>query len=349
MHDIAREAGVSQSTVSRVLNDRVTSVPIAEETRRRVLDVAARLGYQPNPLARSLRGAPTMLLGVIVRDFVDPFFSTAVESIATGAAARGYNVVLGTAHGRADEAIALRTLLETRHCDALLLLGDMRDQPRLIEDLRLTPIPVVGLWQGRDLDGIATVGVDNRLGIRLAVAHLTGLGHERIAFLGGRPLGDIRERRATYLEMMAERGITVPKEYVVEAANDPASGDVALRTLLALPSPPTAIVASTDQLALGVLHGAYEVGVRVPDDVSVVGFDDLPMSRFAVPALTTVAMPTSDMTARALDLAISAVGGHDGIEQEAVVIEPSLVVRRSTGEATGRVVGARLARKRAKR
>jgi DNA-binding LacI/PurR family transcriptional regulator len=335
MGDIAREAGVSQSTVSRVLNDRVTTVPIAPRTRERVLGVAARMGFQPNPLARSLRGGPTMLLGVIVRDIADPFFAVAVETLTSQAEERGYHVVLGTAHSRADEAIALHAVLETRHCDAIVVMGDVGDQPRLVDDLRSSPIPVVGLWQGRTQGGPPTVGVDNRLGIRLALAHLFGLGHTRIAFLGGRPLGDIRERRATYLETLAERGIPTRPGYVLEVVNDLASGDRALRSLVASNEPPTAIITATDQLAFGVLHAAHELGVRVPDEMSVIGFDDLPMSAYSVPALTTVAMPTGDMTERALDLAISAIGGS-GPPQAPVVIEPTLVVRRSTGLAPGR-------------
>ena len=136
MRDIATAAGVSQSTVSRVLNDAPTTVPIAAETRERVTVAARRLGYRPNPLARGLRGAATMLLGAVVRDITDPFFAGAIEALSVEAIARGYNVVLGHAHGRADEALALTAVLETRHCDAIVLLGDMQDQPSLLADLK---------------------------------------------------------------------------------------------------------------------------------------------------------------------------------------------------------------------
>ena len=148
MRDIARATGLSQSTVSRVLNRTPTVVPIAEKTRERVIATAKQLGYRPNPLARGLRGASTMLLGVIVRDITDPFFAGAIEAVTVEASRRGYNVVLGHAHARADEAIALWGVLEARHCDAIVLLGDMRDQPRLIEDLAGRARPVVALWQG---------------------------------------------------------------------------------------------------------------------------------------------------------------------------------------------------------
>src|SRR6185503_7353391 len=145
MRDIASLAGVSQSTVSRVLNDVATRVPITEDTRSRVTAAARQLGYRPNPLARGLRGAPTMLLGAVVRDITDPFFSGAIEALSEAARSRGYNLVLGHARGRADEALALTAVLETRHCDAIVLLGDLQDQPSLLADLKDSIVPVVAL------------------------------------------------------------------------------------------------------------------------------------------------------------------------------------------------------------
>jgi len=335
MQDIAEAAGVSQSTVSRVLNDTPTSVPIAAETRERVQEVARRLGYRPNPLARGLRGARTMLLGVIVRDITDPFFATAIEALSTEALARGYNVVLGSAHSKADEAIALRAVLETRHCDAIVLLGDMRDEPKFLEDLRASHTPVVALWHGSELEGVPTVNIDNRVGIVAAVEHLVELGHTRIAFVGGRPLGDIRERRIAFLEHLASRGIGVPEDYVMDVTNDPAGGDAAVRTLMALEMAPTAIVCSTDHLAIGVLHGAGDLGVAVPTQLSVVGFDDIAVARYLVPPLTTVIMPIEEMSGIAARLAMdelaSAAFGH----ATNYVVEPEFVVRKSTSQPPG--------------
>jgi DNA-binding LacI/PurR family transcriptional regulator len=334
MQDIAKAAGVSQSTVSRVLNDTPTSVPIAADTRERVQEVAKRLGYRPNPLARGLRGARTMLLGVIVREITDPFFSMAIEALSTEALARGYNVVLGSAHSKADEAIALRAVLETRHCDAIVLLGDMRDEPKFLEDLRASQTPIIALWHGTELEGVPTVNIDNRAGMVAAIDHLIDLGHRRIAFIGGRPLGDIRERRTAFYEHLEERGITVVEEYVQNVINDPAGGDAALRTLVALDNPPTAVVCSTDHLATGVLHAAADLGLVVPRDLSVVGFDDIPMARFTVPSLTTVHMPVDEMTALAARLAMDEPeDGASGGVVESYVVTPSLVVRESTGEA----------------
>jgi DNA-binding LacI/PurR family transcriptional regulator len=335
MQDIAKAAGVSQSTVSRVLNDTPTSVPIAADTRERVQEVAKRLGYRPNPLARGLRGARTMLLGVIVREITDPFFSMAIEALSTEALARGYNVVLGSAHSKADEAIALKAVLETRHCDAIVLLGDMRDEPKFLDDLRASQTPIIALWHGTELEGVPTVNIDNRAGMVTAIDHLIDKGHSRIAFIGGRPLGDIRERRTAFYEHLAEKGIALPEEYVQNVINDPAGGDAALRTLVALDSPPTAVVCSTDHLATGVLHAAADLGLVVPRDLSVVGFDDIPMASFTVPSLTTIHMPVAEMTALAARLAMDEPeDGASGVV-ESFVVTPGLVVRESTGEAPG--------------
>src|SRR5262245_44408649 len=219
MRDIADAAGVSQSTVSRVLNDVPTRVPIAAETRERVTLAARKLGYRPNPLARGLRGAPTMLLGAVVRDITDPFFAGAVEALSVAAMSQGYNLVLGHARGRADDALALTAVLETRHCDAIVLLGDLQDQPRLIADPADSLVPVVGLWQGSSPLEVPTVDVDNQAGVRAGLDHLFELGHERIAFISGRPLGDIRERQAAFTEYMVERYGTVPDGYIQHVSN----------------------------------------------------------------------------------------------------------------------------------
>ena len=175
MNDIAQKAGVAQSTVSRVLNNVNTPVPINAETRRRILAAAELLDYHPNPFARALRGAPTGLIGAIVREITDPFFMGAIEALSSEVMAHGLNVVLGHAHARADEAIALKSLLETRHCDAIIILGDVRDQTRLIADLQKSREPVVALWQGSTTNSIPSVNVDNRAGIEDVLSHLVDL------------------------------------------------------------------------------------------------------------------------------------------------------------------------------
>jgi DNA-binding LacI/PurR family transcriptional regulator len=342
MRDIATATGVSRSTVSRILSDAPLTVPIAAGTRERVLAAARAVGYRPNPLARALRGAPMMLLGAIVRDITDPFFAGAIEAVSAEARARGYNIVLGHAHAEATEAHALAAMLEARQCDAILLLGDRGDQPRLLDDLRDTHVPVVALWQGSELDLIPGVSVDNRGGMAAAMAHLSSLGHRRIAFVGGRLLGDIRERQEAYTEALTNLLGEVPPGYVQQVANAPGDGEEAFRALMRLSPRPTAIVASTDVLAIGILRGALVQGIRVPHDLSVVGFDDIPMATFTVPALTTVRMPMAEMAAAAIGLAVGGTGGTAGDAEvdggEATgrgpargrMFRPELVIRQST-------------------
>jgi DNA-binding LacI/PurR family transcriptional regulator len=331
MKDVARAAGVSQSTVSRILNDAPLRIPVSPETRERVRAAALELGYRPHPFARALRGAPTMLLGAVVRDITDIFFGTAIEALSTEARNRGYSVVLGHAGQRADEALALTAVLEARQCDAIVLLGDFTDEPRLIRDVRAAPMPVVALWHGSHLDGFPTVTVDNAFGIRSVLGHLVDLGHERIAFVGGESLGDIRERQAAYEEFLAERGIRTPKRYIRHVSNTTAGGEEAFRALLGLPKPPTAIVAATDVLAIGVVYAAYSNGLSIPDDLSVTGFDDIPLATATYPGLTTVRMPVAAMVAAAMELAVGPDGGDDDTTAAGCSFQPELIVRHSTG------------------
>ncbi len=333
MSDIAEAAGVSQSTVSRILNDTPLSIPVSVKTRERVLALALEFGYRPHPIARALRGAPTMLLGAVVRDVTDLFFASAIEALSIEARNSGYSVVLGHAREQADEALALAAVLEARQCDAIVLLGDLRDEPRLIEDLRNARMPVVGLWHGSDQsnDGFQKVSVDNRAGIREALAHLWSLGHRRIALVRGPALGDMREREAAYDEYMAERRTTVPPGYVQRVQNTTGGGEAALGELLALPEPPTAVVTATDVLAIGIIHAAYERDLNVPNDLSVVGFDDIPLASALVPGLTTVQMPIAKMVAAGVQLAIGANARKDMDQaSKPVIFKPKLIVRRST-------------------
>src|ERR1019366_3672483 len=171
MKDVAAAAGVAQSTVSRILNDAPSGISVSAETRRRVLAIASDLGYRPHPFARALRGAPSMLLCAVVRAITDPFFAAAVEVLSIEAKERGYSVVLGHARAKADEALALTAILETRHCDAIVLVGDFRGERRLVDDLRTAHVRVVGLWHGSERSGrpFPTVIVDSRAGIHAAL------------------------------------------------------------------------------------------------------------------------------------------------------------------------------------
>ena len=229
MKDVAAAAGVAQSTVSRILNDAPVRIAVSATTRERVHAIASELGYRPHPIARALRGAPTMLLGAVVRDITDPFFAGAIEALSIEAKKRGYSVVLGHARAKADEALALTAVLEARQCDAIVLLGDFRDEPRLVEDLRnaqdarwsrcgTAPSGAVGRFP--------TVGVDNRAGIRAALEHLTSLGHRRIA-LRRRPSPRRHARAPGRLPRSTRRaaGDAPPKGYMRRVPNTIRGGE----------------------------------------------------------------------------------------------------------------------------
>ena len=331
MKDIAIIAGVSQSTVSRVISGAPPSVRINKGTRDRVIKVAQKLGFRPNPVARALRGARTMLLGVIVGDITDPFFPGVVAAVSAAARDRGYNVVLGHAHGRAREAVALQAVLETRRCDAIILLGDMGDHSRVLRELGESRVPSVSLARGSRRDvGMTSVDVDDQFGIQAVMDYLVGLGHRRIAYIGPRANGDFPTRRNTYLQVAKGHGLEVHRGYDVLTANNAAGGVAGFETLLALRMPPTAVVAATDLIAIGVLNAAYRAGVVVPDHISVTGFDDLDISGFLVPPLTTVRTPAVEMAAAAVSAAIALVDRSEGdTNPGSYVFVPDLIIRES--------------------
>jgi DNA-binding LacI/PurR family transcriptional regulator len=330
MHDIAVASGVSRSTVSRILNDSPSRIPIAAETRERVEAAARRLGYRPNPLARGLRGAATMLIGAIMRDFSDPFFADAIEALAIEATNHGYNIVVG-GQGRWQQGLSLDTVLETRHCDALIMVGDLEEQPRLLADLRDSMLPVVALWQGVSPLEFPTVNPDDRKGTVIGLEHLVSLGHERIGFVSAELPGNNREREEAYVEFMRGRFGRLPDGYVQRVPSSLAGGEAALHELLNLPEPPTAVSASTDLSAVGVLHAAYRLGRNVPRELSVVGWDDLAIAAYTIPGLTTLRMPTHDIVAEGVRLAVE-LARDAGASRKPTVkfFEPTLIVREST-------------------
>lgn len=333
MRDIAAAAAVSQSTVSRVLSGAPTAVPIAPETRQRVLRTARELGYRPNPLARGLRGASTNLIGAVVRDFSDPFFAGVIEALVVESMAHGYNVVLGHVPGGAgDEAVSLTTVLETRHTDAVVLLGDMQQHPQLLADLRDSIVPVVLLWPGTSPREFPSVDADDRAGIRAGLNHLVSLGHKKIAFVNAELPNEYRAREEAFLDFMRDQFGAVPPGYVERSPSTLAGGDAALRRLMDLPEPPTAVVASTDVVAVGVLHAAHSLGVTVPERLSVVGFDDILIAAHTVPALTTVRMPIAEIVGYAVTQAVRLAREPAGTQRPPAleVFEPTLIVRDST-------------------
>jgi DNA-binding LacI/PurR family transcriptional regulator len=204
-------------------------------------------------------------------------------------------------------------------------------QPQLLADLRASTVPVVALWQGTSPIEFPTADTDDRAGIRAGLGHLESLGHRRIAFVSAELPVDYRVREDAYAEFMGDRFGGVPPGYLERCPNTLAGGDAALRRLLALPEPPTAVATSTDLVAVGVLHAAHSLGSSVPERLSVVGYDDILIASHTVPALTTVRMPISEIVSHAVDQAVALAHDPTAERQPSLeVFKPVLIERDST-------------------
>jgi DNA-binding LacI/PurR family transcriptional regulator len=336
MQEIADAANVSRSTVSRVLSGTPTGFPVGERTRQRILQVVRETGYRPNPLARGLRGSPTMLVGLIVRDIIDPLDAAAIKAASIEGNRHGYNIVLGHVLETAEAETQLSHILESRICDAIILLGELAHLTELSEGLQDADLPVVAVWQRTPVPGIPTVNVDNRAGIGSALRHLTDLNHERIAFAGDRGSNEVRRREDVYRAQRDAAGIGVRPGYVLETSGDSGGLLPKLDCLLGGADRPTAIVCGNDIDALVVLQAVQRLGLRVPEDVSITGFDDIPAAALSAPPLTTVREPVREMIETAFELVLGSLrGARHSTEQSHAVLEPSLIVRGSTGPALG--------------
>jgi DNA-binding LacI/PurR family transcriptional regulator len=337
IRDVARRAGVSESTVSRVLSGAETQIAISEETREAVQLAARELGYRPHPGARALSGKHSHLLGLIVREIADPWFAQMIEIISDLVRERGYALVLGNARRDPREALQLRDMmLDLRYCDGLLLCGDLQetaeDQDFLIRMRATQRLVSVARGSGGLICNTPLVGVDNRMGAALALDHLVGLGHRRIACISAGRVGDLYERVERYREFMSERFGPPPEAYVELDRNSSEGGYQAARRLLSLTPAirPTAIFAADDRLAIGAIAAASDMGLRVPADVSIVGFDDMESAAFCRPALTTVRQPMDAIGRVAVDLILEMIGRESQTETcPRVALPPELVVRAS--------------------
>jgi DNA-binding LacI/PurR family transcriptional regulator len=332
MQDVAEQAQVSQSTVSRVLNESPSAIPISEETKHRVLAAIRTLGYRPNPFARALRGGSALLIGVIVRDIADIFFAQLISILSTMASANGYGLILGHAQTSSSEALALQNILDTRHCDGILMIGDIPGENVVFDELKKIGRPVVSLCRGQPPTGISAVNINNQKGALLLLEYLRDLGHHKIGFIDGGWVGDIGERRKTYHKFMKRNGWEHMSSCVLAEGNDPSGGYQAFKTLLSLPVRPTAIFASDDTLAIGALKVASEMGLRVPEQVSIAGFDDVDLAKFTIPALTTVRQPLDELAHNGLQLLLEMIEGSLSPDSGTVIqVEPQLIIRNSCG------------------
>jgi DNA-binding LacI/PurR family transcriptional regulator len=327
--DIAKIAGVSQSTVSRVLNKTGTDL-ISKETIKRVQEIATEMGYSPNPFARALRGKGTRLIGLVVREMADPFFSSLISEISVQANRLGYRVVLAPAHSDPDEALKVVTALNTQHTDGVIILGDLRSDEKAIHKILEEHSAVVTMCRGSTLTEVLTINIDNSKGMRLLLDHLINLGHLKFAFLDGGWLGDIHERRFAFMEYLHNMRLMINPDWLKVTTNDAEGGYQAMKSLLMVSPRPTAVLASDDVMAIGAMKAVYDSGLTVPKDISITGFDDIDISSYIYPALTTIQQPIQSISEKALYLLLDAIKGKEP-QRYLIQVDPKLIVRQSTG------------------
>lgn len=330
IRDVAERAGVSKSTVSKFL----TGTPYVSEPARAAIQQAIdALGYEPSSVARSLTTGRTGFMGVVVASVLNPFYTELVHAIDEEAANLGYAIMLASADRDPDREQRIVRGLAQRGVDGLIFASTYAADREVIA-LKGGGTPfVLASRHLTDVD-VDYVIVDSFRGARLAVQHLLDLGHERIAHIGGpsRVL-QMRERRSGYLAALADAAASPAEEHLVERDRTSLdAGRGALAQLLELPPRrrPTAIFAATDFLALGVLAEARERGVRVPEDLSLVGFDDVYLGALAHTPLTTVDSQITELGRRATRLLVDRIDRTGDPAPRHDVLEPSLVVREST-------------------
>ena len=322
--DVARAAGVHPGTASRALNP-LTRDQVSRETTRRVARAADRLGYVPNATARGLRTARTYIAAMIVPDITNPLFPPIVRGIEDELAGSGYTVL--TTNTDNDAATERRQVeqLRARGADGFIIATARWEDP-LLADLA---VPAVLINRNTASADLPYVGADERAGITLAVDHLVALGHRRIAYLAGPPdTSTGRERAAAFRQAMRGHGLPIARGQVRPCtAYTEAAGVTAARALLAAGRADSAILAGNDLIAFGVLSELARAGINCPADVSVVGFNDLPMVDKLTPPLTTVRLPLQRMGEMAANLVLSDPGGGG---PRVVPVPGEVVLREST-------------------
>jgi len=326
IRDVAKRAGVSKSTVSRVLT---SDSRVRSTTRARVEAVVREMGYRPNALARGLISGRMQTIGLIVFSLHNPFFGLLAHEVERVARARGYNVLIATSNESvAQQQESLELFAEQRVSGVLVtpINGDERELAA-IEDMRL---PTVLLNSIAGNDALSSVGVDGVRGGYLAAHHLLALGHHRIGFIG--PRTGYPERSRGFRQAHKERDVAVDESLLRGNLPDDNAIQAVVSDFLAMSQPPTAICTVNDEMAITVLQALAHCGVRVPQDVSLIGYDDLPVAARLDPPLTTVAQPLDQQSRLATDLLIKLVTDPRTPVQR-IVLQPRLIIRESCGVA----------------
>lgn len=325
--DVARAAGVSVPTVSKVVNGRYG---VAPATSKRVMEVVEALGYETSLVASSLRRQSTNVIGILVAEF-ESFSVELLKGASSAAAKAGYELLAYSGRGAGNGQVGWERRSLSR------LAGTLIDGAIIVTPTVLIPttsIPVIAIDPHTGHGGPSTIDSDNFGGARAATQHLIDLGHRRIAHMRGRSdLASAQLREDGYRESLGEAGIPFDQSLVLDGGYQTAQSAEAAEDLLSRADRPTAVFAANDMSALGVLQAARALGLRVPEDLSVIGFDDIPEASTSTPPLTTLAQPLQDIGAQALQMLLELLAGNEVPSR--VRLPAELIVRGSTGPAPG--------------
>lgn len=325
--DVAKKAGVSVSTVSHVINK---TRFVNEQTQAKVLATMENLQYHPNSIARSLRRKDkrTHTIGLLIPDSTNPFFAEVLKGVEDVSFGAGFNVFLCNSDGNPQKETDYIEALLRKQIDGIILVSAGID-PNFNEYISQRKIPLIIV--DREIEGINfnSVMIDNHIGGYLATSYLTKLGHRRIGCITGPSvLTPSAYRIQGYRQALEEKSITLDHSLIIQGDFRAQSGRLATKQILTLTVPPTAIFACNDMMAVGAIRAIYEAGLKVPDDISVIGFDDILLASFIVPSLTTISQPSHEMGLLAAELVIKQIQNPQSPPQH-IILSPSLIIRDS--------------------
>jgi LacI family transcriptional regulator len=348
IHEVARKARVSIATVSRTINGVPT---VAPHLSKRVWKVIEEMGYYPNTQARALVSGRSRIFGLIVSEITNPFFPEILQEFENIAVQNNYELLTtSTVHDPKRMALSVRRMIERRVEGVAVVTFGMEEE--LFADLKSRNVPLVFIDVGPALPRMSNIRIDYQHGIRQAVQHLAALRHERIAFISGPlTLKTAATRQRAFLQSMEEIGLPVDPKCLIEGNHTMEGGIAALKDLMNLAKRPTAVMCSNDMTAIGVLRESYDLGIHVPGELSVIGFDDIRLAQFVIPPLTTVKMSQTEIARLAFHALLTEVQrktpSPNGSEY---LLRTSLVLRQSTALVSGtagRKLGAGMGRKKA--
>lgn len=329
--DVAKLAGVSRTTVSFVLNH-VPGISISESTRKNVLEAARKLNYHPNESGRRLSSGKSKMIGLVLLQsaeqvFYDAFLLQVLVGLEAAASRSGFHVLLKNIQGTQSDGYS--QLINENHVDGIIFSGPLQEDPLLLE-LHDRGFPIMLMGQMPDTV-IPYVDANVEFGAEAAVRHLVNQGHTRIGMVTNAQFlySTARQRRDGYLRALRAANLPTDQTLIQEGDYTPASGFRAMNALLELPNPPSAVFVASDVVAVGALQAVKQRGLRVPQDIAIIGFDDIPMAEYLDPPLTTIRLPAYGLGWAAGERLIRLILGEE-IDMQGVLLDTTLVIRQST-------------------